>query len=165
MLALNADSWVELRHAYGPASNIPALLEQARTETRRGHISGTPWFMLWSALCHRGHTYTASFAATPHLISMASACLERHIYDPLYLAAMIELSRLEGHGPSVPAYLAADHESAVRAGVLLAEQAARSPWNMDAAMVLEASLRALRGDVAGAHEILDADAGDSAPSE
>ena len=87
--------WPALSHAYGPAADIPALLTMAETDTRGGHIAGSTWFDLWSALCHQGDTYSASYAAVPLLIRLAELPAYREKYDPLLLAASIEVSRLE----------------------------------------------------------------------
>src|SRR6267154_82799 len=65
MLALSDSRWSSYTHAYGPAEDIPALLSRARDDSEPGNKPGTAWFDLWSALCHQGDTYTASYAAVP----------------------------------------------------------------------------------------------------
>jgi len=96
MLALSDARWSSFTHAYGPAKDIPALLSRARDDTGQASKPGTAWFDLWSALCHQGDTYTASYAAVPHLVQLAPDQLKRQRYDALYLTACIELARLEG---------------------------------------------------------------------
>lgn len=113
MLPLNAKAWTNLRHAYGAASDLPRLLREAESDTRPGHHRDSAWFRLWSALCHQGDAYTASYAAAPHLVAMAPAKLAQKMVDPLYLVAMIELSRLEGRGPEVPETLSAEYAAAL----------------------------------------------------
>ena len=56
MLSLDDTQWAELSHAYGRASDIPALLRQLYALP---HASGQeePWFSLWSALAHQGDVY------------------------------------------------------------------------------------------------------------
>lgn len=54
--------WSELRHAYGPADDIPALLQ--RLDPNPG---AEVWGELWSRLCHQGTVYSASYAALPAL--------------------------------------------------------------------------------------------------
>jgi hypothetical protein len=73
MLELDDPRWAELRHAYGFASDTPALLRQLKgSSTSTG--KDEPWFSLWSSLAHQGDVYSASFAAVPHIVSlMASA--------------------------------------------------------------------------------------------
>ncbi|MHC5906440.1 hypothetical protein ACVNF4_21420 [Streptomyces sp. S6] len=60
--------WSRLSHAYGPADDIPGLF---------AGLDGGPgdkeiWSGLWSALCHQGTVYTASFAALPLLTDIAT---------------------------------------------------------------------------------------------
>jgi hypothetical protein len=92
--------WRDLRHAYGPATDVPELLARARTDTRRGHTPDSAWFSLWSALYHQGDTYSASYAAVPYLVGLAELPAYRGNYDPLLLVSSIEASRLEGRGPA-----------------------------------------------------------------
>jgi len=71
MLSLADSRWSELRHAYGSASDIPALLEQlVGLPSSEGNQE--PWFSLWSALAHQEDVYSASFAAVPHVIEALS---------------------------------------------------------------------------------------------
>lgn len=66
-LPLDSPRWHELAHAYGKASDIPALLRQLATvPTSDGERE--PWFSLWSALAHQGDVHAASFAAVPHVV-------------------------------------------------------------------------------------------------
>ncbi|MFJ5985487.1 hypothetical protein [Lentzea sp. NPDC092896] len=58
--------WSVLHHAYGTAEDIPALLDRAATDDQEA------WSELWSALCHQGSSYTASYAALPHLAEIGS---------------------------------------------------------------------------------------------
>ena len=156
MLALSDSRWSSYTHAYGPAEDIPALLSRARDDTRPAQ-PGTPWFDLWSALCHQGDTYTASYAAVPHLVQLAPDHLKRRSYDALFLTACIELARLEGQGPSIPPALAAAYREAIHRARELAEANILSAWNADADEAIRASAAALSGDVVGARAILDAD--------
>lgn len=116
-------NWSALTHAYGTAENIPSLLARAETDGRAGHLSGSAWFDLWSALCHQDDSYTASYAAVPHLINLAELPLYRRQYDPLLLAASIELSRMEGLGQDIPADLVVPYRAAIKRGLELATEA------------------------------------------
>lgn len=134
--------WATLTHAYGTAENVPALLAQAETDTRGGHVSGSTWFSLWSALCHQGDTYSASYAAVPFLVRLAELPQYQSQYDPLLLAASIEVSRVEGRGPEgFPADTVVAYRAALRRGLELAQQALKAPLD-------SASRRAYRGCVA-----------------
>jgi hypothetical protein len=58
VLPLDDPRWGSLTHAYGAASDVPAML-RARD-----------WRRLFEALCHQGVADTASIAAVPHLVAM-----------------------------------------------------------------------------------------------
>ncbi|SOD88380.1 hypothetical protein SAMN06272765_5692 [Streptomyces sp. Ag109_G2-15] len=60
--------WSQLTHAYGPADDIPGLF--ARLDGGPGDEQ--VWHALWSALCHQGSVYSASFAALPLLTDIAT---------------------------------------------------------------------------------------------
>ena len=157
MLPLSSSRWAELKHAYGSAADIPALLERAPSESRPGHEPNTAWFDLWSALCHQGDTYTASYAALPHLVAIANLPAFHRRYDPLLLAGCIELSRLEHRGPKVPEDLVPAYSQAIAEAKTLTEQALAHAWDNDSREAFGGSLAAFRGDVAAARAIFDAD--------
>lgn len=73
MLELDSPRWKKLKHAYGKASDIPALLERLKTAPPPADWQSEPWFSLWSALCHQHDVYTASYAALPHIAAIAAA--------------------------------------------------------------------------------------------
>ncbi|MCW5250549.1 hypothetical protein [Streptomyces sp. SHP 1-2] len=85
--------WSRLSHAYGSAEDIPALL--ARIASERG--SG-PWDDLWSALCHQGSVYSASFAALPWLADMAENEDRGQAVNALGLAGAIMAGAGQPHG-------------------------------------------------------------------
>jgi hypothetical protein len=161
MLPLDDQRWKTLSHAYGPATDIPALLGRAAHDMRPGHKPGSTWFDLWSALCHQGDTYTASYAAAPHLIALAPAHLQHNRYDPLFLTACIELARLEGRGPAIPEDLGDGYRAAIEHGRALASAYVSRAWDHDASVAIEASAAAMAGDKQRARELLDGDDGPS----
>ncbi|MES2876940.1 MAG: hypothetical protein V4713_00870 [Pseudomonadota bacterium] len=71
MLTLESNHWSELHHAYGAATDIPALLSQLST-LPGAQGDSEPWFSLWSALAHQGNVFDASFAAVPHVVHVAA---------------------------------------------------------------------------------------------
>lgn len=159
-MASNPD-WSSLQHAYGPASDIPGLLQDAAIDRRPGTEAGTPWFGLWSALCHQGDAYSASLEALPHLIRMAPALLANRNYDALLLAASIEQARMEGRAPDLPAALRDEYLAAIASGLAVARSALSSAWDEDSELVLRGSLAIFRGDLAGARAVFDSDADDA----
>ena len=149
--------WSTLRHAYGAAVDIPELLAAVATDTRPGHIQGSTWFKLWSALCHQGDAYSASYAAVPVLIEIASSPAYRDRYDPLLLAASINVSLCEGHGPSMPTALAESYSAALARGGDLARKALANPRDVDSKRAFEGCVEAFKGRCDHAQKIWDAD--------
>ncbi|GLY15194.1 hypothetical protein Kisp01_22090 [Kineosporia sp. NBRC 101677] len=76
--------WSRLTHAYGPADDIPALLKQLGEQPR-----AELWNDLWSALCHQGGVYDASFAALPWLAGQAAGTDREQVVNAVVLAAAI----------------------------------------------------------------------------
>lgn len=70
MLALDAPRWATLRHAYGAAADVPAMLRAVVGDP--GGEYDDVWEPIWSALCHQGTVYTASYAAVPHLVELGA---------------------------------------------------------------------------------------------
>ena len=123
MLDLDSDRWHELRHAYGAASGIPALLRGLQTaEVRSVEHDRDPWFSLWSALCHQDDVYPASFAALPHIVAAAGTRSPADRAEFLVLAGTIESIRHRRSLP-VPRDLAQSYADALRVAVPLALEA------------------------------------------
>jgi hypothetical protein len=151
-------AWSSLAQAYGSAENIPALLERAEIDTRGGHIQGSTWFELWSALCHQGDSYTGSYAAVPYLVRLAELPAYRLQYDPLFLAASIDLSRLEGSGPDLPDQLVMPYVAALRRGLELATAALESSTlDSESRRVYRGCVAEFHGQSLAARNIFDSD--------
>ncbi|MFJ7415661.1 hypothetical protein ACIQWZ_33390 [Streptomyces sp. NPDC098077] len=76
--------WSQLSHAYGSAEDIPALLGRIASEP-----NAERWSDLWSALCHQGSVYAASFAALPWLADVAGSDDREQAVSALSLAGAI----------------------------------------------------------------------------
>ncbi|MFJ1840808.1 MULTISPECIES: hypothetical protein [unclassified Streptomyces] len=85
--------WSQLSHAYGSAEDMPTLL---------GRIAREPepelWSDLWSALCHQGSVYSASFAALPWLADVAGSDDREQAVNALTLAGAIMAGAEQQHG-------------------------------------------------------------------
>lgn len=85
--------WSQLSHAYGSAEDMPTLL---------GRIAREPepelWSDLWSALCHQGSVYSASFAALPWLADVAGSDDHEQAVNALTLAGAIMAGAEQQHG-------------------------------------------------------------------
>ncbi|MGW6060477.1 hypothetical protein [Streptomyces sp. NPDC055189] len=85
--------WSRLSHAYGPAGDIPGQLERLAS-------APTPesWNALWSALCHQGSVYPASFAALPWLAGVAGGQDREEAVNALALAGAVMAGVDQPHG-------------------------------------------------------------------
>jgi hypothetical protein len=157
---MHSTDWASLNHAYGRADDIPALLASARRAAAPNNYKDEPWFSLWSALCHQGDVYTASYAAVPELVAIAKArAAETAVAgECLLMAAMIELERMLPEGPqppSIPYSLKSSYAEALRRGAQLSAgllAAASEPELRDR---LAISSAALGGDANGARLLVD----------
>jgi hypothetical protein len=91
--------WYSLRHAYGNAADVPALLEQLSPDS-----GADVWGELWSRICHQGTVYSASFAVLPELASAAERWSPTQRVQALVLAACI-LASEDVHGGSRDEFL------------------------------------------------------------
>jgi hypothetical protein len=152
--------WSTLVHAYGAASDIPALLAAARRAPAPRNYREEPWFRLWSSLCHQGDVYTGSYAAVPELVAIAEHRIDepRAALECLYLAAMTELERATPYGekvpPRIPNELAAAYAEALRRAASLAGRIRTADIEPEWRPVLTASAATFRGAYAEARSIL-----------
>lgn len=114
MLSLDSPAWKSLQSAY-PGADIPARLRALAEFPPGDDYQAEPYFTLWSALCHQGTVYPASYAAVPHIVESIRASPERAHWSALLLVVCIELSRLgvDGEGPPVPDDLSAAYQLAL----------------------------------------------------
>lgn len=98
MLALDDPRWGELSRAYGSAADTPILLRMLEADPNQ--VPGDPttgedtWSNLWISICHRGTAYSASYAAVPHLVRIASLAADLLPLSYLLLPAYIECGRV-----------------------------------------------------------------------
>lgn len=146
MLDLDSDRRQQLTHAYGAASDIPALLRQLpAAQVKSADFEREPWFTLWSALCHQSDVYPASFAAVPHIVAAAQ---HRHPGDRaeyLFLAGSIEAMRHKPSSAPLPGELEAAYLDALLAAVPLTLQALEVESDPSWFQGLLAALAAFRG--------------------
>jgi hypothetical protein len=81
VIPLDSPRWSELKHAHGDGSDLPEIL---------GRLSdGDAEAMddLFGSICHQGTTYTASYAAVPHLAEIAGRTKDagalKTLHEPL----------------------------------------------------------------------------------
>ena len=113
MLELDDSRWSELTHAYGVASDIPALLLALAKRPEQQSANGEPWFTLWSSLYHQGDVYTASYAAIPHVVEIALSHADPIDFGFLLLPASVDVALTNGRGPEVPDFLLPAYDLAI----------------------------------------------------
>lgn len=90
---LAAIDWTDLRHAYGNAGDVPALLHALASDestVRDEALSG-----LFSNILHQGTVYSATAAAVPFLYELLSASSVSSKSDVAFLIACIASARAE----------------------------------------------------------------------
>lgn len=157
MLGLRSPRWKELSHAYGSAQDIPTLLSQLKTAAPKKDYRSEPWFSLWSALCHQGDVYTASYAAVPHIVALASKRPISERADFLLIAAKIEAMHHTKKAPKIPSDLKRAYEDALREGASLAMSCMERDWPEEDFRIILAALAIFRGHVALGNMLLDFD--------
>ena len=150
-------AWSALRHAYGSASDVPALLEQAKTAAATDDYRAEPWYSLWSSLCHQGDVYTASYAAVPELVALAEARTDSAGIEALLLAASIELERHRPSSPEIPEEVRSSYDNALRAASSLVPRLCNAGSRPDDPRRVEIADAVFRGDVARARHLLGED--------
>ncbi|MFF3688673.1 hypothetical protein [Streptomyces sp. NPDC002187] len=101
-MTASAADWSQLTHAYGPAGNIPGLFAcLGRGREQDSEV----WSDLWSALCHQGSVYEASYAALPQLADIARGRAPGEPADAVLMAGLIvaaaDADRRERHGAEI----------------------------------------------------------------
>jgi hypothetical protein len=104
--------WNLLHDAYGSAAGIPLLLQQLHDFPTEPEAESEPWFTLWSALCHQGDVYSASFAAVVTMEAILAKAPERATPSFFGLPASIEIARAN-RGHEVPEQFAQAYRAAV----------------------------------------------------
>lgn len=152
MIRLDSSRWSELRHAYGEADDIPALLHQLEAMPQNGNEE--PWLTLWSALAHQGDVYPASFAAVPHVVRALAASPEHA--GPIYFhfPAWVEICRRK-KAVQIPSDLAGPYfEALAQLPSLVAAVAARN-WDAENLVCALSAIAAAKGEADVAEAVLE----------
>jgi len=145
MLDLNSPRWNELTHAYGEASDIPALLEDLKTSPPPADYQSEPWFSLWSALCHQNDVYTASYAAVPHIVALAAAQPREERLEHVNFIASVEAYRHRRGAPPIPADLEGAYLTSIQQAGSMILESLESDWDESAYKVMLGGLAVVRG--------------------
>lgn len=153
MLSLNDPRWSELQHAYGAASDIPALLRQL-ADLPSSENDSEPWFSLWSALAHQGDVYSASFAAVPHVIeALASAPLKAE-FSYFQFPTWVEVCRKKS-GVEIPEDLKAAYFASLSQLPSLVARAATREWEPEFLCCALSAIAAAKGQTSVAEAVLE----------
>lgn len=153
MIELNSKMWNELEHAYGSASDMPALLEQLREYPISNRYDDEPFFTLWSSLCHQGDCYLASYAAVPHIVSVIEQDPSKVDYNYFLLPVCIEIARTKGFGPSLPKELESAYKQSISKLAFLASKISTNEQVF--VSVLSAALAVSKGQAGLAEVIIE----------
>jgi hypothetical protein len=155
MLSLDSATWGQINHAYGPASDIPSLLQAVRNYPVKVDFQSEPYFTLWSSLFHQGDVYEASYAAVPHLLSIVESAPTAVAEELLHLVTMIETARLKDRGPELSEELEHPYLSAIRSIPSIVTRRSESDWTEGFARICAASLVVAQGKPELAEAILE----------
>lgn len=145
MLELNSPRWNELTHAYGQASDIPALLEQLKAAPPPADGQSEPWFSLWSALCHQSDVYTASYAAIPHIVALAASKPRDERLEHISFTGAVEAFRHRKKAPEIPGDLKESYFSSLEQAVSLILECLELEWEEPGYRVLLGAFATVRG--------------------
>ncbi|MDH3973811.1 MAG: hypothetical protein OEV42_05990 [Deltaproteobacteria bacterium] len=155
MLRLESNRWSELQHAYGEASDIPDMLRKLASNPPYKDYESEPYFSLWSALCHQDDVYTASYAATPHIIKILAADPAKAHWHFFLLPTCIEISRYQGRGPEIPTDLKNPYFESLSRLPLLVAEAAKQDWDGSYSRAVAAAVIVAKGHHDLAEAILE----------
>ena len=138
-LDLDSPRWAELTQAYGSAEDVPRLLE-ALACIGREDARAEVWFALWRTLHRPGEAFTASYAAAPHLLAIASTKGLRERAEAAHLLTRIEASRRARASAAVPDDLLVAYAGAVDGLPAFIAACGGEPWPADVAQIFAAAL-------------------------
>ena len=143
ILSLDSPQWDTLQHAYGAASDIPALLRGLVTLPESNGES-EPWYSLWSALAHQGDVYPASFAAVPHVIQALASSPASASFTYFQFPAWVEICRVK-NSVAVPSDLLPAYSDAIGKLPSLVAAASAREWDEDFLVCALSAIAASKG--------------------
>ena len=153
MLSLESSLWSQLRHAYGSAGDIPALLRALQPQSSSAGES-EPWFSIWSALAHQGDVFPSSYAAVPHIVEILATAPEGADSSFFHFPAWVEICRNKS-GVQVPEDLKVPYFEALARFPTLVAAAASSNWAPEYLSCCMAALAVAKGQPAMAEAALE----------
>jgi hypothetical protein len=152
LLALDDPRWGTLRHAYGQADDIPALLREL--ESFPPASTSAAWFSLWSALAHQGDVFSASFAAVPHVVRVLAADPVTAGPEFFHFPAWVEICRWR-KGVEIPQDLSEAYHAALARLPGLVASASAVAWSEEKLACALAAVAAAKGHPHVAEVVLE----------
>lgn len=153
MLPLDSQRWSQLEHAYGAASDTPALLRRL-SSLPASCGDAEPWFSIWSSLAHQGDVYSASFAAVPHVVAALATAPRKADHSFFQFPAWVEVCRRQKH-VLIPADLEPAYSAALARLPMLVAEAAVEPWAPGMLSCALAAIAAAKGSPSVAAAVLE----------
>jgi hypothetical protein len=157
MITSQPVNWYFLRHAYGSADDIPALLQKIESFPAETDWQTEPWFSLWSALYHQGDIYSASIAAVPQIVSTLLRAPSKATFSFYLLPASIAIAD-SARPVDAPEAMRESFTQAVIALGDIAASALASAVDEHMVRAAQAAVLVSRGDYQQAGQLLEADA-------
>jgi hypothetical protein len=155
MLSLDSPEWANLQHAYGNASDIPALLRQLETlPSSEGNAE--PWFSIWSALAHQGDVYVASLAAVPHVVRFLAIDPMAASFVYFQFPTWVEICR-QRQGLLIPEGISGDYFAALKKLGELVFVAYPKEWDHDFTVSALSALAVSKGATLVAEAVQELD--------
>jgi len=154
LLPLDSSQWRELRHSFGSGDNVPGLI-RALGDGEESESARAAWDVLWGEVHHQGDTYSACFAALPHIVRIA---LEGHIpcsWQFFGWPASVEVQRLKNGIAVAPADLLPAYQWALSMIPKAIQRHATQPWDHVFAQAACTALVVTRGQVLLAEVLLE----------
>jgi hypothetical protein len=145
MLDLQSPRWENLSHAYGSAADVPAMLEALKAAPAPKDYLSEPWFSLWSALCHQSDVYTASYAAVPHVASIAVTKSPGERLEHIHFIGAVEAYRHKPLAPPNPVGYEQDYFHALGQTFSIISDCLKFDWNEVGYRILLGALAAVCG--------------------
>jgi hypothetical protein len=110
---------------------------------------------LWSALCHQGDVYTASYAVVPHIVRIALDAKGPIDFSFFSLPARVEIARKRQRGPAIPQDLEWDYFAALRNLIDCAARHAADEWDVNMVISVIGAIAAAKNQINLADALTD----------
>ncbi len=146
MLSLESPRWAELRHAYGPAADVPGMLKSLVSGDARQALDD-----LHGVVAHQGSATTSAYAAVPHVVAAAEALSVSDSLEHLHFVGVVASAVAP---PQIPDDLRAAYHAALERGLALAVEGLDSRDTYEDAVAALQTVAALSGKPRAARRLV-----------